>query len=53
MKRLGYLTDEEFKKMDSEIGKALDEAVEKAKEAPVLPFEELWKLVYVSEEVKG
>lgn len=52
LKKLGYLTDEEFEEMDSEIEKALDEAVEKAEEAPVLPFEELWKLVYVSGEVK-
>lgn len=48
LKKLDYLSDDELKKMDEEVSAEVEEAVEEAKKAPYLPFEELWNLVYVS-----
>jgi TPP-dependent pyruvate/acetoin dehydrogenase alpha subunit len=44
--RLGFLTKEDFEELNAEIEKILDVCVEKAKAAPYLEFDELWKLVY-------
>jgi TPP-dependent pyruvate/acetoin dehydrogenase alpha subunit len=44
--RLRILTKEDFEALNEEIEKTLDACVEKAKTAPYLEFDELWKLVY-------
>jgi len=47
--RLGILTKEDFEALNAEIEKTLDACVEKAKTAPYMKFDELWKLVYTEE----
>jgi len=47
--RLGILTKEDFEALNAEIEKTLDACVEKAKTAPYMEFDELWKLVYTEE----
>jgi TPP-dependent pyruvate/acetoin dehydrogenase alpha subunit len=47
--QLGIITKDEFEALNTEIERALDACVEKAKAAPYLDFGELWKLVYAEE----
>ena len=47
--QLGIITKEDFEALNTEIEKALDACVERAKAAPYLDFDELWKLVYAKE----
>ncbi|MEM1563309.1 MAG: thiamine pyrophosphate-dependent dehydrogenase E1 component subunit alpha [Candidatus Bathyarchaeia archaeon] len=47
--QLGIITKERFEALNTEIERALDACVEKARAAPYLEFSELWKFVYAEE----
>lgn len=45
---LGLLSEEEFKKIDEEVKARVERAVEEARRAKVIEFEELYKYIYAS-----
>jgi len=49
LKRLGIISEGEFRSWDKEIASALEKAVKEAEQAPVMPFDEMWNYLYVSE----
>mgnify|MGYP000306504042 CR=1 FL=1 len=52
LKKLGILNDESIKRMEEDIKKELEQAVEEAERAPVIEFDRLWDLIYIGGEAR-
>jgi TPP-dependent pyruvate/acetoin dehydrogenase alpha subunit len=47
LKIIGVLDDEILKRMEEDIRKEIEQAIEESERAPVLDFNKLWDILYV------
>ena len=48
LEKLGVISEAEFKEWDREVSDALEKIVKESEADPVMPFDELWNLIYAS-----